>query len=310
MIKIFKNALELIGNTPLILLERIFPGPEKIYVKLESVNPGGSVKDRPALKIIQRAYEQRQLKEGQPVVEMTSGNMGAGLAIVCDIYRNPFIAVMSTGNSPERAKMMRALGAEVVLVSQVDGKPGQVTGRDLDAVNDKAMEIARETGAFFADQFNNIGSILAHEEGTGPEIWAALGEQIDGFVAIAGSGATFVGCSRFLKKKKPSIFCAAVEPKGAEVLKGLPVTHSQHVIQGTGYGTIPPLWDSTLADDFINVSDHEAIHFRELLATKEGLYAGFSSGANVCAAVKLIKSKKLRPGASVVTVLCDTGLKY
>lgn len=256
------------------------------------------------------AYEQGTLKEGQPVVEMTSGNMGAGLAIVCAIYRNPFIAVMSLGNSPERAKMMRALGAEVVLVPQVDGNPGQVTGKDLDAVTEKAMEIAKERGAFFVDQFNNIGSVLAHEEGTGPEIWNALGEQIDGFVAIAGSGATFVGCSRFLKKKKPSLFCATVEPKGAEVLKGLLVTHPQHVIQGTGYGTIPPLWDPTLSDDFIAISDYEAKQFKELLATQEGLYVGFSSGANVCAAVKLIKSKKLKPGASIVTILCDTGLKY
>lgn len=310
MLSVVKNAIELIGNTPLVSLERLYPGPGKIYGKLECVNPGGSVKDRPALKIIQRAYAEKKLKVGQSVVEMTSGNMGAGLAIVCDVYGNPFIATMSAGNSPERAKMMKALGAHVVIVPQVDGRPGQVTGKDLDAVKDKALEIAKEKNAFFVDQFNNIGSLLAHEEGTGPEMWQALGEHIDGFVAIVGSGATFVGCSRFLKKMKKSILCAVVEPKGIEVLKGSPISHTQHVIQGTSYASIPPLWDSSVADMYLNVTDEEATHFKELLSVKEGLYAGFSSGANVCAAVKLMKSGKLKPNAAVVTILCDTGLKY
>ncbi len=310
MPKICENALELIGNTPLVLLDRIHSGPGKIYGKLEAVNPGGSVKDRPALKIIQKAYEEKKLQHGQPVVEMTSGNMGAGLAIVCNVYQNPFIATMSTGNSPERAKMMRALGAEVVLVPQVDGELGKVTGKDLDAVKEKALEITKTRNAFFADQFNNLGSLLAHEEETGPEIWTALNTQIDAFVAIVGSGATFVGCSRFLKKKKASIFCAAVEPKGAEALKGLPITHTQHIIQGTGYASIPPLWDGSVADDYINISDEEAAQHRELLATREGLYVGFSSGANVCAAIKLLKSGKIKSDATVITILCDTGLKY
>lgn len=310
MVKVCKHSLDLIGKTPLILLENVFHGPGKIYGKLESINPGGSVKDRPALKIIQKAYEDKRLLPGQPVVEMTSGNMGAGLAVVCGIYGNPFFATMSTGNSPERAKMMKALGAEVVLVPQVDGKPGQVTGLDLEAVKDKALEIAKTKGAFFVDQFNNIGSLLAHEEGTGPEIWDALGDEIDAFTAIVGSGATFVGCSKFLKTKKTSLYCAVVEPTGAEVLKGLPLNNPRHIIQGTSYGTVPPLWDPSIVDDYFSVSDEEVAHYKNLLAEKEGLYVGFSSGANVCAAAKLLNSGKLKPGATVVTILCDTGLKY
>lgn len=309
MAEIFKNGLELIGNTPLVLLEKIHPGPAKIYAKLESVNPGGSIKDRPALRIIQKAYEDNLLRKGQPVVEVTSGNMGAGLAVVCNLFGNPFIATISAGNSPERVKMMKALGAEVILVPQVDGTPGRVTGNDIAAAEEKAIELARN-GAFYVDQFNNPGNPLAHEEGTGSEIWNALGSQIDGFVAIAGTGATFIGCSRLLKRKKPSIVCAVVEPTGAQALEGLSREQTSHIIQGTGYGIIPSYWDPSLPDDYIAVSDSEATHFKDLLAKKESLYVGFSSGANVCAAIKLLKSGKVQPDASIVTILCDTGLKY
>lgn len=310
MARICKDALGLIGNTPLVLLERLHPGPGKIYAKVEFVNPGGSFKDRVALTIIEKAYKEKKLKPGQLVVEMTSGNMGSGIAAVCNIYGNPFTAVMSSGNSIERVKMIEALGAEVVLVRQVDGEPGRVTGKDLDAVRDKTLEIVEDKRAFFVDQFNNPDGPVSHEENTAPEIWEALGNQINAFTSVVGTGAIFVGCSRYLKKMNPTISCIAVEPEGAEVLKGSPLIRPQHLLQGTGYGRIPPFWDESLVDDYVSISDDEALHYCKLLAIKESLYVGFSSAANVCAAVKYLKSGKLGQDATVVTILCDTGLKY
>ena len=232
------------------------------------MQPGGSVKDRAALKIIKLAYQAGALVKGQTVVEMTSGNMGAGLAVVCNVMDNPFIAVMSSGNSPQRAKMLYSLGAEVILVPQVDGSPGQVTGKDIAAAVAKAKELVQTRRAFYVDQFNHLGSILAHEEGTGPEIWKALGGKVDAFVAAVGSGGTFIGTSLFLKKQNSQIMCIAVEPEGADILAGNPLTKPKHIIQGIGYGIIPPHWDPKLVDMFIAVSDQEAEEYRKLLAVK------------------------------------------
>ena len=310
MNKFFDSALEMIGHTPLVALRRLHSGPGTIYAKAEFVQPGGSVKDRAARQIIREAYESGKLVAGQPVVEMTSGNMGAGLAVVCNVSGNPFVAVMSVGNSPERVKMLRALGAVVVTTAQVDGAPGQVTGTDIAAAVERAKEIARERNAYYVDQFNNGGSTRAHELGTGPEIWDALGDRVDAFVAAVGSGGTFVGTSRFLKRRKPAILCGAVEPAGSEVLAGRPVTKPRHSLQGTGYGLVPPHWDPQLADVMLAVTDEEAAAFRRALAEKEGLHAGYSAAANVCAAVKLIRSGRVGNSPTVVTILCDTGLKY
>lgn len=304
------NALEMIGDTPLVALKRLHPGPGTVLAKAEFVQPGGSVKDRAARQIIREAYEAGKLVAGQPVVEMTSGNMGAGLAVVCNVTGHPFVAVMSVGNSPERVKMLRALGAEVVTTPQVDGVPGQVTGADIAAAVERARTLVRERSAYYVDQFNNPGSTRAHELGTGPEIWHALGDRLDAFVAAVGSGGTFVGTSRFLKRCKPGLVCAAVEPAGSEVLAGKPVSKPRHVLQGTSYGRVPPHWDPKLCDTFLTVTDEEAIAYRQKLAEKEGLYVGFSAAANVCAAVKLVQSGRLGTVPTVVTVLCDTGLKY
>lgn len=310
MSAITPNALGLIGETPLLALSRIHQGPGRILAKAEFLQPGGSVKDRPALRIVEDARRSGRLRPGQPVVEMTSGNMGAGLAVVCNVLAHPFIATMSEGNSPARARMLEALGAEVVLVPQVEGTPGRVSGADIRAATERAIEIARARQAFYVDQFNNPSSVLAHEAGTGPEIWEAAGHGLDAFVAAVGTGGTFVGVSRFLKKKNPVIHCAAVEPQGAEVLAGREVTKPCHLLQGTGYGLVPPQWDRGLVDSLLAVSDEEAARFRCSLAEDEGLHVGFSSAANVCAAVKLIESGMLGPSPSVATILCDTGLKY
>jgi cysteine synthase A len=310
MNSISTSALQLIGNTPLISLDRIYSGPGRLLAKGEFVNPGGSIKDRAARYIIRTAYLEGRLKPGQPVVEMTSGNMGAGLAVVCNVIGNRFTAVMSQGNSPERVRMLNSLGAEVVLVPQVNGNPGCVTGDDINAVQQKAISIAREKDAFFVDQFNNSGSTLVHEQETGPEIWEGLEGNVDAFVSGVGSAGTFVGTSRFLKNKNPQIICAAVEPAGAEVLAGKPVTKPKHILQGIGYGSIPPLWEIGLADLMIAVDDVSAENYRQLLAEKEGLYVGYSAAANVCASIRMIQDGILGNIPTVVTILCDTGLKY
>ncbi|HWM91432.1 MAG TPA: cysteine synthase family protein [Thermoanaerobaculia bacterium] len=304
------SALDLIGGTPLVELRRIHPGPGRIVAKAEHIQPGGSVKDRAALRVIRDARDSGRLGPGQAVVEMTSGNMGSGLAVVCGVLGHPFTAVMPAGNSPERARMLEALGAEVVLVPQVDGQPGEVTGTDVKAATEVAVDLAARRGAFYVDQFHNPACVAAHEEGTGPEIWQALDGRIDAFVAIVGTGGTFVGTARSLKSRRSGILCAAVEPEGAEVLAGQPLVKPKHLLQGTGYGVLPPHWDPDLVDVFLAVSDDDAIEWRKKLAVREGLHVGFSAGANVCAAAKLLASGRLPPGATVATILCDTGLKY
>jgi cysteine synthase len=304
------GALSAIGGTPLIALDRLSPASGRIWAKLEFLQPGGSVKDRAALAIVRRAYALGDLVPGKPVVEMTSGNMGAGLAVVCAVAGNPFVAVMSAGNSPARAAMMRGLGAQVELVPQVDGTPGRVTGADIGAASVRARELADEADGYLVDQFNNPGAVLAHELGTGPELWAALGARLRAFVAAVGSGGSFVGVARCLKRCDERIVCAAVEPAGAEVLAGRAVTKPAHPIQGTGYGIVPPHWQPELADELLSVEDDEVLEFRHRLGAEEGLFVGFSAAANVCAAVKLLASGRVPHGSDVATLLCDTGLKY
>jgi len=303
--RVLPGALALIGATRTVVIE--VPGGT-IVAKAEYLQPGGSVKDRAALAAIERARDRGMLRPGQTVVEMTSGNMGAGLAVVCGALDHPFVAVMSAGNSPQRAAMMRGLGAEVVLVPQVEGTPGRVTGADIAAAATRARELAAERDAFFVDQFNNADCFAAHETTTGPELRAAC-DRIDAFVACVGSGATLIGVLRDLKRHDPRVLGVAVEPRGAAALAGEPVTKPAHLLQGTGYGTVPPLWDASLVDAFAVVDDDEATLERAALG-RRGLYVGYSSAANVVAARALLAAGRLRAGATVATILCDTGLKY
>jgi cysteine synthase A len=304
------TVLDLIGNTPLVSLSRIAGDRGYILAKAEFMQPGGSVKDRPAKKIIELAYEKARLIPGQPVIEMTSGNMGAGLAVVCSAFGNPFTAVMSAGNSIERVRMLEGLGATVVRIPQVEGILGHVTGKDIEAAASAARDLAYQLGAYYVDQFNNPGSTLAHEQNTGPEIWRQTEGELDAFVAMVGSGGTFVGSSRFLKRTNDSVLCVAVEPKGAAILAGKTVTRSMHVMQGAGYSIVPPLWDPAVADCFHEVSSDEAVEMKKRLGSEQGLYVGFSAAANVCAAVQLFDLGIVPRGGTVVTILCDTGLKY
>jgi len=304
------SVLDLIGNTPLIELSRIHKGPGRILAKCEFLNPGGSMKDRSALRIVRDAEASGGLAPGQTVVEMTSGNMGAGLAVVCATTGHPFVAVMSRGNSPARAKQMIALGAEVVLVDQVDGAPGRVTGRDLQAAVEQAHAIATERSGFYVDQFNNPSGVRAHAATTGPEIWEQTAGALDAFVCVVGTGASLVGTATHLRSQSKAVRIYAIEPARSRPLAGMTVESPQHVLQGTGYGSVPPMWKGFEADGLLAVSDDEAIAYQRDLGRLEGLFVGLSSAANVCAAVKLVSNGELGPNPTITTLLCDTGLKY
>ncbi|MBW5447721.1 pyridoxal-phosphate dependent enzyme [Cohnella sp. CFH 77786] len=309
--KALNHAYETIGNTPMVRLSRMTEGLDgHIYAKLEYLNPGFSKKDRAALQMIIEGEQSGALVPGQTVIELTSGNTGTGLAIVCAGKGYPFIAVMSKGNSPERASMMKALGAEVVLVDQAPGSvPGQVSGQDLALVEETVRRLTVERQAFRADQFNRWGNVHAHQFFTAEEMWNQTEGNIDVFVDFAGSGGTFAGCAKGLKKHKPSIRCYLVEPETAPYLAGKPVTNPGHRIQGAGYSMdLPFLREPELIEDYLQVSDGEAIQAARDLARKEGIFAGFSSGANVAAALKLLQGKER--GSNIVLTINDSGLKY
>jgi cysteine synthase A len=308
---ILGSVLETIGGTPVVSLSRITKNEAgAILAKLEYLNPGFSKKDRPALQIIEDAEAEGLLKPGQAVVELTSGNMGTGLAIACSIKGHKFIAVMSKGNSPERARMMSALGAEVVLVDQTpDSLPGQVSGGDLDLVEREAQRIVKERSAFRADQFKLWGNFRAHYLRTGPEFLEQSGHNIDAFCDFAGSGGSFAGCAAAFKEANPSIQCYVVEPEGAAALVGEEVTRPRHRIQGGGY-SMPSLTflKPEHIDGYLKVTDAEAIVAANRLAREEGIFAGFSSGANLAAALKLLHG--LCAGKTVAILINDSGLKY
>jgi cysteine synthase len=305
------SVIAAIGGTPLVALSRVTHGLEgRVLAKLEYLNPGGSKKDRIALRMIEDAESSGELRPGQSVVELTSGNTGTGLAIVCAVTGHPFVAVMSAGNSAERAQMMRALGAEVVLVDQPEGsRSGHVSGDDLALVEEAAARIAMERGAFRADQFHLVGNPAAHEDGTAHEIWQQSEGDVDAFCEFVGTGGTFTGIARYLKERDPSIGCYVIEPDGAAALKGEAIIRPGHRIQGGGYSMSSlPLLDRDLVDGFLAVSDVDAIDAARRLARTEGILAGFSSGACLAAAEQLLRGP--HAGQTVVIVPADSGMKY
>jgi len=311
MVECLSSVVEAIGDTPLVELSRLTRDLEgRVLAKLDYLNPGLSKKDRVARQIIEDAEADGVLRPGQTVVELTSGNTGTGLAIVCGIKGYPFVAVMSRGNSTERARMMTALGAEVVLVDQAPGSPpGQVSGEDLARVEERTQGIVKERQAFRADQFRLSGSLRAHYLHTGPELIRQSGGRIDAFCDFAGTGGTVSGCAAALKKHDPGIRCYVVEPQGAAVLAGRTLTSPNHRIQGGGYA-MPhlPLLRRELLDGYLEVSDDEAIATARRLAREEGIFGGYSSGANVAAALRLLEGPQR--GKTVATMICDSGLKY
>ncbi len=307
----FASAIEAIGDTPLVELSRLTKGLDgRILAKLDYLNPGFSKKDRIARQIIEDAEAEGRLKPGQTVVELTSGNTGTGLAIVCGIKGYPFVAVMSKGNSMERARMMSALGAEVLLVDQLpDSKPGQVSGGDLELVEREAQRIVTERNAFRADQFRLAGNFRAHYLHTGPEFIRQSGGIIDAFCDFVGTGGSFGGCAAAFKEHNPSIRCFIVEPDGAAALAGEPITYPNHRIQGGGY-SMPslPLLRPEHIDGYLKVTDTEAVSIARRLAREEGIFAGFSSRANVAVALHLLQTSFR--SKTIAVILCDSGLKY
>jgi len=323
MLKLLSGADAAIGNTPIVNLSRIVARHGLrggIFAKLEYLNPGFSKKDRIAKQIIEEAEASGALQRGRAVVELTSGNTGTGLAIVCAVRGYKFYACMSKGNSAERARMMRALGAEVVLVDQAAGSaPGQVSGEDLALVEAKARELTEELGAFRADQFTLAGNVRAHELHTAEEIWEACGENFGAFADFMGTGGSFAGCAKTFKRRDASIGCYAVEPEaaahyamkhrraGARSAAAGEVS-SGHSIQGGGYSMELPLVPPELIDGVVTVTDAEAVTAARELAKYEGVFAGYSSGANVCAALRLLGGEA--EGKNIVVLLNDSGLKY
>ncbi len=305
------SAIEAIGSTPLVELCGISKNLDgRIVAKLDYLNPGFSKKDRIARQIIEDAEKIGEIVPGQTIVELTSGNTGTGLAIVCGIKGYPFVAVMSRGNSIERARMMAALGAEVVLVDQLpDSSPGEVSGGDLELVEARTQEIVKERHAFRADQFQLEANFRAHYLHTGPEFIKQSRGIIQGFCDFVGTGGTLAGCAAAFKEHDPSIQCFIVEPKGAAVLAGKTVTNANHRIQGGGYSmTNLKFIKPEYIDGFVEVSDEEAMKMARQLAQQEGIFAGFSSGANIAAAIRLLEGPL--KGQVVATCINDSGLKY
>lgn len=305
------SILGAIGATPSVWLDRLTAAAGlrgRILMKLDYLNPGFSKKDRAALGVIDEALASGALAPGQTVVELTSGNMGTGLAIVCAQRGHPFVAVMSRGNSVERARMMSALGAEVVLVDQAPGaRPGEVSGADLALVEAAAQRLTAERGAFRADQFNRQGNPRAHAETTGPELWADSGGTLTAFADFAGSGGTFAGVMAALAPH--GVRGYLVEPEGAAVLAGHPASAPAHPIQGGGYA-MPDLafLRGLPVAGHLAVTGDEARQTARALARTEGIFAGFSAGANAAAALRLLAGPEA--GGVVAVIACDSGLKY
>lgn len=307
----FASVTDAIGNTPLVELSRLTEGTTgRILAKLDYLNPGFSKKDRIARQMIEDAENNGELHPGQIVVELTSGNTGTGLAIVCAVKGYPFVAVMSRGNSSERARMMTALGAEVVLVDQLpESTPGQVSGGDLEKVEEVTQALVRKRNAFRADQFQMEGNFRAHYLHTGPEILKQTQGNFDAFCDFVGTGGTFAGCASAFKKYNPTIQCYIVEPETAATLAGNNVSNPNHRIQGGGYSrTDLKFINPEVVDGYLSVSDEEAIQAARDLAQKEGIFAGFSSGANIAAAIKLLAGPL--KDQTIVTLINDSGLKY
>lgn len=297
--RIYDGVLDLVGKTPLVRLLRIRPeSGAEICAKLESRNPAGSVKDRPAYGMILAAEKAGLVKEGATLVEATSGNTGISLAMIAAVRGYRCIIVLPEDMSVARRHILKAYGAEVVLTQAHEGMAGAV---------ERAERIVRETpGAFMAAQFENAANPDTHEHTTAEEIWEATGGQVDAFVAGVGTGGTLTGVARVLRTRKDDCRIVAVEPRASAVLSG--GKPGLHGIQGLGAGFVPPVLDTALFDEVITVADLAAERMVRRLAREEGLLVGPSAGANVHAALEV--ARRLKPGQRVVTILCDGGERY
>lgn len=293
-----KSVLDTIGKTPLIQIDRFKKACEvnnKIFAKVEFFNPGGSVKDRVGLKLIEQAYEDQLINKKTMIIEPTSGNTGIGLAIACAIYGNELILTMPETMSLERQKLLKAYGAKIVLTAGEKGMQGSV---------DKANELANKIeNSYIPGQFVNPSNPLAHEETTALEIIDDFDDNIDYFVAGIGTGGTITGIARILKKKYPDIKIIGIEPKDSPLItKGKAGSHD---LQGIGANFIPKILDLDLVDEVITVSTDDAYEAARILAKKEGLLVGITAGAALHGATKITDKNK-----NIVVLLPDTGERY
>ncbi len=297
--RVAESVLDLIGNTPLVRLRRIVePRMATVLAKLESCNPGGSVKDRICLAMIEDAETRGLLKPGAIVVEPTSGNTGIGLAMICAVKGYNIILTMPETMSAERIQILKGYGAQVVLPPAGEGMVGAVM---------RAEAIAKLTPhAFVPQQFTNPANPEIHRKTTAQEILRATEEDLDAFVAGVGTGGTITGVGEVLKKKQPRIKIIAVEPKSSPVLSG--GAPGPHMIQGIGAGFVPQVLNRAVIDEIMTVSDEQAYEMSKRLTREEGLFVGISSGAACWAALKV--AKDLGSGKTVVVVLPDTGERY
>jgi len=297
------NILERIGRTSMLALRRVAPeNGARVLLKLESENPTGSIKDRMALAMIQAAEADGRLKPGGSVVEYTGGSTGVSLSLICAVKGHPLHVVSSDAFSPEKLDHMRILGARLRIVRSEGGGMTEKLTRDM---VETARGIVEETGGFWTDQLNNTDALAAYHA-MAEEIWAQTGGRIDAFVQSVGTAASVRGTGDGLRRRDARIRVVAVEPSESPVLSGGPP--GAHKIDGVGAGFVVPLWRKDVADAIERVSTDEATDMAFRLAREEGLFAGTSTGANVVAALRIADS--LGPDATVVTVLCDTGMKY
>ena len=297
--RVAEHILELIGNTPLVRLRRIVePRMAAVLAKLESFNPGGSVKDRICLAMVDDAEARGLLKPGGVIVEPTSGNTGIGLAMIGAVKGYRVILTMPESMSAERLQILKSYGAEVVLTPAKEGMIGAVK---------RAEAIVQEMpGAFMPQQFMNPVNPEVHRRTTAREILRATSGKVDAFVAGVGTGGTITGVGEVLKRRNPQVKVIAVEPKNSAVLSGKPA--GPHMIQGIGAGFVPDVLNRAVIDDIMTVSEEDAYETSSRLAKREGLFVGISSGAAVWAALQV--AKRLGARKTVVTVLPDTGERY
>ena len=300
--KIYQGAVELIGNTPLVEISNIEKelGLEaRLLVKLEYFNPAGSVKDRVAKSMIEDAEARGILKEGSVIIEPTSGNTGIGLASIAAVKGYRMILTMPETMSVERRNILKAYGAEIVLTEGAKGMNGAI---------EKAKELVQEIpGAFLAGQFDNPANPAAHRATTGPEIWTDTDGEVDIFVAGVGTGGTLTGTGEYLKEKNPEIKIVAVEPEGSPVLSE--GRSGAHGLQGIGAGFIPTVLNTEIYDEIIRIGDEDAIEKGKLLAKKEGVLVGISSGAALSAGIRLAQRAENK-GKTIVVLLPDSGDRY
>ena len=293
-----------IGNTPLIKLERLAePGCAEIYVKYEGANPTGSMKDRMALSMVEGAERRGQLKPGGKVMDYTGGSTGSSLAMVCATKGYKAYFVSSDAFAEEKLQTMKAFGAELEIFPSGDRK---ITAQLIDSMIKRARELSKEPNVFWTDQFNNIDNRNGYHN-MAKEIISVLGKDIDEFIMGVGTGGCFSGNSEILKKEIPAIRCIAIEPYHVRALSGGEIS-GNHKLEGIGAGFVPSICRLDLADEIVAVKDEDAVDTARKLARLEGIFGGTTSGANVWTAVQ--RARKLGAGKKIVTVVCDSGLKY